>query len=63
MVLSLSRQKWKGHVRKTTSNIQLKYFFYVLAVTPDIQTEYAQGSEGYVHNSSMSWGPKILNFQ
>lgn len=47
----------KGKPQVTfSSNIS----FDVLAVTPDIQTEYAQGSEeGYVHNSSMSWGPKI----
>lgn len=36
--------------------------FDVLAAKPDIQTEYAQGSGGnYVYNSSMSWGPKIVD--
>jgi TonB-linked SusC/RagA family outer membrane protein len=32
----------------------------VVSVLPDFQSEFAQGSYGsYVHNTSMSWGPKI----
>lgn len=34
--------------------------FDVIGRTPDMQTEYAQGTNGaFVHNNSASWGPKI----
>ncbi|MBE0664038.1 MAG: SusC/RagA family TonB-linked outer membrane protein [Bacteroidales bacterium] len=36
--------------------------FDVVSRTPDYQTTYAQGTNGnYVNNSSMSWGPKIVD--
>ena len=36
--------------------------FSQVSRTPDYQTTYAQGSNGaYIPNSSLSWGPKIVN--
>jgi len=48
-------RKGKPEITYNTS-----FSFDALSATPDLQTEYAQGTNGrYGWNSSMSWGPKI----
>ena len=51
-----------GEKGKTIVTITENVSFDVVSRVPDYQTTYAQGTDGeYVPNSSMAWGPKIVD--
>lgn len=60
-VIVITTKSGKGAKKgKATVTINSNLSFETLSITPDLQSEYAQGSGGvYKPTASTSWGPKI----
>ena len=62
VILITTKSGRNNKIGKPVVSVSHTSAFSQVSRTPDYQTTYAQGTNGnYVPNSSLSWGPKIVN--